>query len=342
MIREIKIFRYPLRIYSESGRRVKTMRKTSILFVLMMVWILSIPSTASAASHPLDAAVHRVVIANRTGAEVILVLDGIDMSAVYRLTVPAGAARSFTVREGTYRQRSYACGAFAAGALNVARQLKLVFTPCPGIASNPGAPGSEKIHLVDSPSGIAWLYQYQSSPWRAGLSGAAASGFCQLTAQGEITIYSRPSTEASVFSVQPDGFVIQLGARTSGGWLGFDPGVAQAANIGSFRLRWIPPDSQTLTGSCAALPVVWGPPPGICFDMPMGPTSVYAAPELTSAILATLQVGEFAAVNGLDPSGDWAQIDLGPGNTGSNIVGWVEASTLNVNGPCGDPPVITP
>jgi hypothetical protein len=31
-------------------------------------------------------------------------------------------------------------------------------------------------------------------------------------------------------------------------------------------------------------------------------------------------------------NGDWAQVDLGPGNTGSHVEGWVEASTLNLNG----------
>ena len=44
---------------------------------------------------------------------------------------------------------------------------------------------------------------------------------------------------ASVFHVITEG-------RTADGWLGFDPGVAQAANVGIFRLRWS--DYAAVTG----------------------------------------------------------------------------------------------
>ena len=68
--------------------------------------------------------------------------------------------------------------------------------------------------------------------------------------------------------------------------------------------------------------------------MPMSDTNVYQDPDSSSAILLVLHLGEFAEVLGLASGGDWAQVDLGPGNTGSQVVGWVEASRLNVNGPC--------
>jgi hypothetical protein len=159
------------------------------------------------------------------------------------------------------------------------------------------------------------------------------SGPCEATAASEVTIYMRPDPAAEVFSTQGAGFSIEITAQTASGWLGFDPGVAQAANIGSFRLRWLDPAAVQTSGDCAGLPIVWGPPAEGCFDMPMDDVDVYAEPSLASAVLTTLHVEEFAEVLGLNGSG-WAMVDLGPGNTGSTVVGWVEASTLNMNGPC--------
>jgi hypothetical protein len=243
-----------------------------------------------------------------------------------------------------YDQTSFACGSSASGTLDVSRQLRLTFTPCFGDAPNQGAPTIEKIHLTDSPTGIKWSYQYGPAPrpGAAAPSGGTASGPCRLEAVDEVTIYNRPSTASSVFSTQGPGFTQDFQARTSDGWLGFDPGVAQAANIGEFRLRWVEPGTEDLTGNCGGLPVVWGPPAGVCFDMPMDTTNVYADPDATSPVVAVLHVGDFAAVVGLDPSGDWARVDLGPGNTGSPAEGWVEANSLNVNGPCDGLPEVTP
>jgi hypothetical protein len=170
----------------------------------------------------------------------------------------------------------------------------------------------------------------------------APAGPCQLNAEAEITIYERPSNSADIFSIQPAGFTATFVARTADGWLGFDPAIAQAANIGPFRLRWVPPGSSTLIGSCSELPVVWGPPPGICFDMPMQDTNVYQEPDTGATVVAVLHVEEFAAVVGLTAAGDWARVDLGPGNTGSTAMGWIEAATLNMNGPCDGLPTVTP
>ena len=166
------------------------------------------------------------------------------------------------------------------------------------------------------------------------------SGPCEATASAEVTIYMRPDPAAEVFSTQGAGFTMEVSAQTASGWLGFDPGVAQAANIGPFRLRWLDPGSVDLTGDCGSLPVVWGPPIGVCFDMPMEDVDVHAEPSAASAVLATLHLEDFAAVLGLNGAG-WAKVDLGPGNTGSTVVGWVDASTLNMNGPCEALPTVT-
>jgi len=158
-------------------------------------------------------------------------------------------------------------------------------------------------------------------------------GECTLVTKAATSIYYRPSTEARVFNDAGAGFEIPVSGRTADGWLGFNPGMAQGANIGPFRLRWIHLEEVTLTGNCLAVNEVWPPLPSLCYTMPMGSVEVYESPDLDTELLAQLDTSEFAAVLGL--LGDnWAQVDLAPGNTGLDIVGWVERSTLNLNGAC--------
>jgi hypothetical protein len=287
---------------------------------------------------------HRLEINNRSDRRVLLLLHDRNFQIEYHLAIEPGKLNSYTIKDGTYFHITYACGTTANGKLEIIRQLRLVFTPCSGLVPNQGAPAREKIHLPDSPHGIAWFYNYESTsrPGSPTQPGAGVPVACQLIAKEEVTIYDRPSQNADIFSIQAAGFSQTFSARTSNGWLGFDPGVAQAANIGSFRLRWVKPNSSVLTGACNKLPVVWGPPPGICFDMPMDTVNVYASPDPNSQVVATLQLGEFAGINGTSSNGDWANIDLSVGNTGLSALGWVESNTLNVNGPCGELPTITP
>lgn len=168
------------------------------------------------------------------------------------------------------------------------------------------------------------------------------SGKCSLTANSQLTLYNRPDPTAEIFSVMEAGFTQTLEVRTTNGWLGFDPGVAQAANIGSFRYRWVDPASDIqLKGACNSLPEVWAPPPGICFTMPMEEIKVYTSPDNTSPVLAILKVGDFAAVTS-QVATDWVKVDLAPGNTGKAGVGWVEEISLNLNGPCDSLPLISP
>lgn len=169
---------------------------------------------------------------------------------------------------------------------------------------------------------------------------ATPSGPCQATAASEVTIYERPSFEADIFSTLAAGSTTEIHGETDAGWLGFDPGIAQAANIGPFRLRWIHQGDVSLTGDCSSVPEFWAPPPGVCFDMPMEDVGVHASPEAASAVLVVLHVEEFAAVLGLSGTG-WAKVDLAPGNTGSTVIGWVEGNTLNMNGPCDSLPTVT-
>lgn len=169
---------------------------------------------------------------------------------------------------------------------------------------------------------------------------AEAPGPCTFTAEAEVTIYTRPSTAAEVFATMPSGFETSIEARTAEGWIGFDPGVAQAANIGPFRMRWLAPESGALQGGCDDLPVLWAPAPGVCFDMPMDDVQVLAQPETGATVVAVLHVGEFAAIAGVTED-SWAKVNLTPGNTGSTATGWVPIGSLNMNGPCDSLPTVT-
>jgi hypothetical protein len=166
------------------------------------------------------------------------------------------------------------------------------------------------------------------------------SGPCEAITLTDVTIYARPDLSADVFGTVPAGFATTVDGRTASGWIGFDPGVAQAANIGPFRLRWIEPHKSNLTGACGSLSAVWAPPPGVCFDMPMTNVEVRASPTTASAVLLVLNVEQFAAVLGVNATG-WAKVDLGPGNTGSSAQGWIEQASLNMNGPCENLPLLS-
>jgi hypothetical protein len=167
-------------------------------------------------------------------------------------------------------------------------------------------------------------------------------GPCEIVAESEVTVYERPSLDAAVFGSMPPGFRILAEARTADGWLGFEPGVAQAANIGVFRLRWVDGNSGVrLEGACEGLPELVGPPAGVCFTTPMGEVQVYAEPDVASTIIATMMVGDYAAVIGKTADG-WARVDLSVGNTGLALTGWIQEFTLNLNGPCDDLPTVEP
>ncbi len=166
---------------------------------------------------------------------------------------------------------------------------------------------------------------------------------CTLTATGAVTAYNRPSYDAEVFADLPDDMPLRVTAQTADGWIGFNPAYAQAANIGVFRHRWVPPGSAiALTGDCDQIPVVEGPAPGVCFTMPMGEVPVYSDPSTSASVITTLQINDYAAVNGVTQDDAWMQLDLGLGNVGMSGIGWMERNHANLNGPCEELPALSP
>lgn len=169
------------------------------------------------------------------------------------------------------------------------------------------------------------------------------AGTCTLTLDEATTLYDRPSAEAQIFSEGEAGFNAVVTGRTFDGWVGFDPGVAQAANVGVFRLRWVHFDNVSLTGDCASVPQAsWVPEANLCYTMPQSSVNVYSGANTSSNVVTTLNVEQFASVSGFTGDG-WAQVDLGAGNTGQSGIGWMQEADLNLNGgTCDELPTVSP
>jgi photosystem II stability/assembly factor-like uncharacterized protein len=165
---------------------------------------------------------------------------------------------------------------------------------------------------------------------------------CMLTAITEVTAYNRPSLEAEVFASMPLDMSFYVEARTSDGWIGFDPAYAQAGNIGVFHHRWVQEgDVLTLEGACDDLPVVVGPAPGVCFTMPMGDVPIYVEPDTSSEVLFMLYAEDYVEVEG-ETEDNWFLVNLNVGNLGVDLTGWMEGVHVNFNGPCMDLPTVAP
>jgi hypothetical protein len=147
---------------------------------------------------------------------------------------------------------------------------------------------------------------------------------------------------ANQFGTLSAGESVQATMRAAGGWLGFTPGVAQAANVGIFRLRWIAPDAAvSLEGDCEGLPVAPDISPTACYFMAMADTAVHSMPDENSAVLATIAGGGYSAVSGKTASG-WYQLDLQDGSLAQPGNGWLNPVDANFNGACDALPLVTP
>ncbi|HUS83658.1 MAG TPA: hypothetical protein VMX56_00815 [Anaerolineales bacterium] len=202
------------------------------------------------------------------------------------------------------------------------------------------ARAGEMIALVQTiDGGITWQ---ELEPVVAPSAIVSQTEACLLSASSVVTAYYRPSLQAEPFSDLAVGESFYATARTAEGWIGFDPGYAQAANIGVFHHRWVQegPDID-LEGDCESIPLVVGPPPGICFNMFMTDVPLLAQPLPDAEVLYLISSADYAMVNGKSADG-WLRIDLNVGNIVQNIEGWVEGVNANFNGPCSDLPIIEP
>jgi len=169
---------------------------------------------------------------------------------------------------------------------------------------------------------------------------------CTLVANSDIPLYYRPAVSSGEFGTLTAGEKVVPGGQTTTGWLGFDPAVAQAANMGIFRLRWLAPRSDiSLSGSCDTLPVYPEISPTACYEMAMADTPIYDQPMDTAATIATLAAGSYTAVTGKSDQG-WFQVNLGDGSLAgshSGQTGWIAPDAGNFNGQsCSNLPVVNP
>ena len=153
-----------------------------------------------------------------------------------------------------------------------------------------------------------------------------------VVAEDSITVRSRPDAADGRWGVLAPGDSAVIEVTTRDGWLGFDPGVAQAGNSGSFRYRWIEPGwSYTLIGDPSMLEVVWGPRAGIRYAMTFEPVDVHSEPDLLSAVIGTLPGGSAAAI--VSQEGDWLRIDPSEGPAPDSPAGWISLTEASISEP---------
>ena len=157
-------------------------------------------------------------------------------------------------------------------------------------------------------------------------------GVFVLTAGEDIQAYMRPSLDADAFGILTTGDQVAVHARTADGWLGFDPGIAQARNIGLLRLRWIPESHCEISGGALVdIPLAWAPGARTTYAMFQDATDLHSEPLPTSEVVTVVEPGTIAAVTGVADTG-WFLLDLGDGNAGLFFEGWVDPSAVSSSG----------
>jgi hypothetical protein len=160
-------------------------------------------------------------------------------------------------------------------------------------------------------------------------------------ADGNIKVYQLPSLDGERFGTLHPGERVIVGAATGDGWIGVEPGDTHAGDVGLFRLRWVRDGAALhLTGSCTDLPIVDGPPAGVCLAAALTEVSVLADPDESAQLLGTLKQGEYAQA--LGTSGDWVFLDLAVGAMGADAYAWVLSDQVSLYGPCAQLPTVTP
>jgi hypothetical protein len=164
---------------------------------------------------------------------------------------------------------------------------------------------------------------------------ASGAGSCTITvANNPATVYNRPSASADQFGMLQVGETAEPTAKTADSFYGFEPGVAQAGNIGIFRLRWIlKTHDVSTTGGCASIPTVVGPISGICYAMIGSDSSIYTSASASSAQIATYHSGDYAMITA--HAAGWFTLDLNVGSPSMDDIGYLKESDLGgLNGPC--------
>jgi hypothetical protein len=73
-----------------------------------------------------------------------------------------------------------------------------------------------------------------------------------------VNMYVQPALDNAIWGVLNNVSFVTVVGRTDNGWYAVDPGVAQAVNVGIYRLRWVRTDAAiNLSGApCGTLPIL--------------------------------------------------------------------------------------
>jgi hypothetical protein len=179
-----------------------------------------------------------------------------------------------------------------------------------------------------------------------------------LTINDQVALYNQPSIDRGQWGTLTYGSWSNVVGRTSDGWYAIDPGVAQAPNVGIYRLRWARTDARiTLVGAkCGTLPVYnLAAPPAFktCTVTPVNVSSVtvYSQSTFDAGVWGPLNAGATLPVVGQTPknwfgaSGGWYAVEVNPGivpDVGRYALKWIPIdNTVQLNGDCEGMPVVT-
>jgi hypothetical protein len=138
-----------------------------------------------------------------------------------------------------------------------------------------------------------------------------------------ISVYTRPDFSSTIFGTLLPGESVELTVITLNGWLGFDPGTAQATATESFRYRWLPPGSAPV--DTTGLERVWAPAAGITCAIAVADTPVHSSADTSSAALFTLEAGTAAEV--VEQNSNWLRITGGS----EGVSGWVMLRDISLS-----------
>ena len=164
---------------------------------------------------------------------------------------------------------------------------------------------------------------------------------CLLIPLKETPVFFYPSYKSEKFGTLNPGKGIEvLSFSKNGTWAGFDPGVAQACNVGPFRLRWAPlKGTAFLSGNCRNVPEIEPPQPRFCFVGGME-TRVYKGPGEKYGLKGILRPDEYARAI-FKTAGGWIFINMDAGKNGLYGYGWIRGSDTCFQGvgPCDRLPI---
>jgi hypothetical protein len=168
---------------------------------------------------------------------------------------------------------------------------------------------------------------------------AVPPGEVNLTATDTVLVRPRPDSASGVWGLLLPGESFPLSGATRDGWLGFEPGVAQAGNSGSFRYRWIAPGEPfLLDGDRDDLDTLWGSSAGIIYAMTFCPVPVFVEPDSLAIVADSLPGSSAARI--VSRRNGWYLVEPADGPSPGVRSGWVREEDVSVSGDPGGVPLL--